>query len=146
MATEERNHNSKHGNYRIAQDTIAALSRSLPPPWPGSPVLALCLAHGGCGACSKCRPPCSLVVRGLCPKAPPPHPLVMVGSLNKQPRGRAGEENKKLVFSCTQQASLWLRPGSCVQLSQTFSLPRKHFTNDTLGSRNSSESPATQQA
>lgn len=31
------------------------------------------------------------------------------------------------------------------QLSQTFSLPRKHFTNDTLDNSNGSESPTTQQ-
>ena len=36
--------------------------------------------------------------------------------------------------------------GAPLQLSQAFSLPRKHFTNDTLDNRSSSESPATQGA
>lgn len=39
-------------------------------------------------------------------------------------------------------AAAWELP---FQLSQTFSLPRKHFTNDTLDNSNGSESPTTQQ-
>lgn len=51
------------------------------------------------------------------------------------------------MFShCTQQGSLWPAQGAPLQLSQTFSLPRKHFTNDTLDNRSSFESPATQGA
>lgn len=39
-------------------------------------------------------------------------------------------------------AAAWELP---FQLSQTFSLPRKHFTDDTLDNSNGSESPTTQQ-
>ena len=47
----------------------------------------------------------------------------------------------------TQQASLWLQHRELPSLlPQTFSLPRQHFTNDTLDNRRSFESPATQGA